>query len=768
MRQKRNLNKDWQFIRKDIGLEAAVGACQDIPWEPVTLPHTWNAVDGANGFSYHKGACWYKRTLQVSVDDLGRRLFLEFEGANSVADVYVNGEWLGQHRGGFSTFRFDATEAFRAGGNELLVKVDNTVVADVYPQMADFTFYGGLYRDVNLLAVDPVHFDLLDEGAPGVYLIQDKVTSAQAELTVKALIRQDGPDPVPVRVWVDLLDSAGTVKAYAAREAMVTPGETQCVAFPLTVSEPILWHGRENPYLHTARVSLQLFNDTVDQLDLPVGLRSFQVDPSRGFILNGSLLPLNGVSRHQDRKDMGWAITAAEQREDMALIREVGATSIRLAHYQHNQVFYDLCDSEGMVVWAEIPFISVMSKTELEGINPKQQMRELIKQNHHHPAICFWGVQNEIQIGGDRPEVRRLVQELVELTKQTDPTRLTTMANVMFVPDTDSYNRMTDVIGYNKYYGWYQGKAEDFGPWIDGFHAANPDIPLCISEYGAEGIIRYHSETPDVKDYTEEYHALYHETVWNQFRKRPYLWATYVWNMFDFGANIRDEGGVKGRNNKGLVTYDRRVKKDAFYLYKAHWSSERFVHIASKRFVERAQEQIDVKVYTTCSDVALSVNGEMVAELHGVDAVAVFSRVVLQPGANTLSVEATAEHGAVVCRDVAHFLRVESPNPAYRAPEAKGSVVANWFSLPPDLEAVEVQPLVVPDGMMSTATSLGELMRHPETRKVIHKYLGHIEDRPMYGMMEGFTLNGLAEMDKELFNEKMMYVMNRELLAAQN
>lgn len=432
--------------------------------------------------------------------------------------------------------------------------------------------------------------------------------------------------------------------------------------------------------MYTANISMVSFNDTVDEVSIPFGVRYYYVDPEKGFFLNGEHLPLRGVSRHQDRKDKGWAITEQEQAEDMAFIKEIGATSIRLAHYQHSQYFYDLCDKEGMVIWAEIPFISVMSRHELEGINAKQQMLELIKQNFNHPSILFWGLQNEIQIGGERPEVRRLVKELNELTKQEDPTRLTTMANVLFVKEEDEYNRMTDVIGYNKYYGWYHGKAEDFEPWVEKFHTINPDVPLCISEYGVEGIVQYHSASPKVKDYTEEYHTLYHEIVWKIFEKRPFLWATYVWNMFDFGANIRDEGGVKGRNNKGLVTYDRRIRKDAFYMYKAHWSEEKFVHITSKRYVDRPDDSIQLKVYSNCKEVTLYVNGGKFQSIISDDKIFVFENVSLAEGINEISAVSVEDN--VQYMDTARFNKVSIPNSSYEAPVAdKGEEVNNWFQV---------------------------------------------------------------------------------------
>lgn len=762
MRKIININENWKFIRQDVS-NASDQTYNDNNWEKVNVPHTWNAIDGANGFDFYKGACWYRKELVVGQAEKDNKVFIEFQGANSITDVYVNGKHLGQHRGGYSTFRFDITDHIEFGAsNTLAVKVDNTVVEDVYPQMADFTFYGGIYRDVNLVIVNPIHFDLLDYGSQGIYIFQDSVSNEKAELTIKSRLTNEHSEDKKVRVWIDLLEATGHSAAYGAKEVNIGAGETVTVEVPVTIENPTLWNGLKNPYMYTAKVSMQSFNDTVDDVTVPFGVRYFVVDPEKGFILNGEQLRLNGVSRHQDRKDMGWAITKKEHQEDMELIKDVGATSIRLAHYQHDQYFYDLCDREGMVVWAEIPFISVMSKTELEGINAKQQMTELIRQNFNHPSIMFWGVQNEIQIGGERPEVRKLVKELNDLTKKEDPTRLTTMANVMFVKDNDEYNFMTDIVGYNKYYGWYNGVAEDFGPWIDGFHKTNPNVSLGISEYGAEGILQYHNDDPKVKDYSEEYHTLYHETVWKIFEARPFLWSTYVWNMFDFGANIRDEGGVKGRNNKGLITYDRKIKKDAFYMYKAHWSDEKFVHITSKRYVDRADKQITLKIYSNCPEVTLFVNGQESSKKASDDRIFIFENVPLQEGINHVKAVAAFEDGAY--EDIAVFQKVDEPNSSYIAPESdKGGVVANWFDMPDDLEEVEVEELDITDDVYSTRDTFGELMKNEETKAVIHRYLGKVEDQPMYGMMEGFTVDGLAEMDSDTFSESLLYRLNREL-----
>ncbi|PFO07838.1 beta-galactosidase [Bacillus sp. AFS076308] len=765
MRKVLNINSDWKFLRQDEENASAINFNTE-NWQEVQVPHTWNAIDGANGFDYYKGACWYRKEFVLDALEQGNRVYIEFNGSNSITDVYVNGHHLGQHRGGYSIFRFDITNVVDFEKKNILsVKVDNTVVDDVYPQMADFTFYGGIYRDVNLVIANSIHFDLLDYGSKGVYVIQENVSNERAALTVKSKIVNDLDVEKKVRVWADILDANGKNVAYGAKDVFLAAGETTEVEIPVTIENPTLWNGKKNPYLYETKISLVSFNDILDEITIPFGVRYFHVDPENGFFLNGEPLRLNGVSRHQDRKDMGWAITKKEHLEDMELIKEVGATSIRLAHYQHDQFFYELCDQEGMVIWAEIPFISVMSKHELEGINAKQQMTELIRQNFNHPSIMFWGIQNEIQISGERPELRRLVNELNKLTKKEDPTRLTTMANVMFVPDKDEYNYVTDVVGYNKYYGWYQGKAEDFADWLDGFHQTNPRVSLGISEYGAEGILQYHTNHPQVKDYSEEYHALYHEKVWGIFSKRPYLWSTYVWNMFDFGANIRDEGGVQGRNNKGLITYDRRIKKDAFYMYKANWSDEKFVHITSKRYIERAVKQITIKVYSNCEELTLYTNGKEIGTKTSDNRVFIFENVELEEGITEIKV--TSNQDGVILEDTARFMKVAEPNPSYEAPEEdKGGVVGNWFQMP-DIEDVEVEEIEITDDVYSTRDTFKALMENEDTKAILEKYLGNFTEHPMYGMAAGMQIDFIASMAPEQFTDKMMYTLNKELTKVQ-
>jgi len=755
------MNKEWKFTRQNEE-QAIEKSFHDADWEIVDIPHTWNAIDGADGSDFYKGACWYRKTFQIDTLSEGNRVYIEFNGANSITDVYVNGTYIGQHKGGYSTFRFDITNVAAFGrDNVLSVKVDNTVVDDVYPQKADFTFYGGIYRDVNMIITDHVHFDLLDYGSKGVYISQEEVSQDRASLLIRARLVNDYVEDKKVRLWADILDAEGRNVTYMAKEVFLSAGENRTVELSVAIEEPILWNGRKNPYLYQTKVSLISFNDTIDELTIPFGVRFFHVDAEEGFFLNGEHIFLYGVSRHQDRKDMGWAITEKEQTEDMGLMKEIGANAIRLAHYQHNSFFYDLCDQEGMAVWAEIPFISVMSQGESEGINAKQQMIELIRQNYNHPSIFFWGIQNEIQIGGERPEVRRVVKELNEITKQEDPTRLSTMANVTFVNETDEYNYITDVLGVNKYFGWYGGKAEDFAVWIDEYHKTNPQVKLCISEYGAEGIVEYHSKDPKVRDYTEEYHALCHETIWKIFEQRPFLWASYVWNMFDFGANIRDEGGVKGRNNKGLVTYDRKIKKDAFYLYKAHWSDEKFVHITGKRYIERTEEKIQLKIYSNCSKVTLYVNGCETDSRISNEKVFLFDDVCLQDGMNT--VKAIGMQDTFACTDIAGFQKVLSPNTSYEAPvEDVGSDVDNWFEMP-DFSDVVVEELEITDDVYSTRCTYREILENEETKAIFRKYFGKMDEHPMFSMTLGMTIDTVTSMDKSKYNDKLIFMLNKDL-----
>ena len=677
---------------------------------PVSLPHTWNAKDGQDGGNdYWRGVGTYQIDLPDPTD--GKRQFIEFKGANHVATVYCNGRLLGQHKGGFSTFRFDLTAAMRPTGNVLRVDVSNAP-SDIYPQTADFTFFGGLYREVSFIETAPAHFDLLKTGTNAVF-----VTPMVSGTTRLDLFPVDAGG---CTVSVDLKDASGAVVASAS-----APAEAHTV-LTLSVKAPHLWNGMADPYCYTAEASLLRGDEVLDTVAVDYGYRSFHVDPNTGFWLNGKNTPLHGVARHQDRLDKGWAISRADHEEDIALIKEVGANTVRLAHYQHDQYFYDLCDHTGFVVWAEIPFISRFIPGQEAHDNTLSQMTELVAQNYNHPSIFFWGISNEILIGKDREDLRQNLREVNALAKRLDPSRMTTMAQVTMTPMESEHNIITDVESYNHYFGWYFGEAADNGPWLDQFHAMYPDRCLGVSEYGAEAILKWHSAYPENHDYTEEYACEYHHDMLKTFAARPYLWATHLWNMFDFAADGRDEGGVQGRNNKGLVTYDRKTKKDAFYLYKAYWTTEPMLHVRGARFVDRAPGERNVTVYTNCPSVTLILNGAEVATLEAVDHAAVFKDVPLKDGPNTVSAR---------CGDVASntiiLNGVAEHNYAYDLPE--GNDAANWFDDPKAREARK--PLNYPEGFYSIKDKVTDLLANSETAAIIHDAMEVFSKSSMMSMM---------------------------------
>ena len=684
MRSTIKLMKNWQFTGPD-GKTAAVD-----------LPHTWNNIDGQDGGNdYWRGTCTYTtRFAAPAYDAETQQVWLQFEGVNASARVTLNGQEIMRHDGGYSTFRAEVT-GLLAEENELTVAVDNSKNDRVYPQKADFTFYGGIYRDVNLLVVSKNHIALDYLGSCGVQ-ITPTVNGANADITVKTRVEGEG------EIEFSILDAAGA-------EGLTGKG---CDA-SVTLAHPHLWDGVRDPYLYTCAVRLVLNGAVQDEVRQRFGVRSFHVDPQKGFFLNGRAYPLHGVSRHQDRLYKGNALTAEDHYEDAQIIKDLGANTIRLAHYQHSQDFYDACDQLGFAVWAEIPFISVFKPGDAAHEHCRQEMKELVIQNYNHPSIMFWGISNEILIGGISQELVDCHHDLQKLCKELDPTRLTTIAHVSQTPTTGPMHRITDVESYNHYFGWYGGKIEDNGPWLDKFHAEHPDICLGVSEYGCEGIVNWHSSNPQRKDYSEEYQTLYHEHMAQVFEERPWVWATHVWNMFDFGCAARNEGGVGGRNNKGLVTIDRKTRKESFYLYQAYWSQEPMVHIVGRRYAQRAGETIEVKVYSNQDEVTLFLNGKVIGKQQ---AHRIFRfEVALQPGFNTLM--AITEDA----RDCITLEKVEKEPASYVLPEFTEHVegVANWFqqvgSL--DLDA----PMEFPEGYYNVNDSLDDLAHNEEAFAIVTK-----------------------------------------------
>ena len=652
MREIISLNSNWSFSKISETIPVAV----DAAWEVVNVPHCWNAVDGQDGGNdYYRGTAYYVKSLEKASFPKADRYYLEIRGANSSADVYVDGKKLAHHDGGYSTWRVDVTESL--GENSVLaIVIDNSANETVYPQMADFTFYGGLYRNVNLICVSESHFDLDYYGAPGIK-VTPAINGANADVEVEVFLT-NAKEGQTVRYTV-----------YDKEENAIATVETADTKVNIAIENVHLWHGRKDPYLYCCEAELVENGEVIDNVCTRFGCRTFKIDPENGFILNGEEYPLRGVSRHQDRWGIGNALLPEHHEEDIELICEVGCTTIRLAHYQHDQYFYDLCDEKGLVIWAEIPYISKHMPTGRE--NTISQMKELIAQNYNHPCIVVWGLSNEISIGGSDDDLLENHRILNDLCHEMDKTRLTTIAAVSMCKMEDPYLQIPDVVSYNHYFGWYGGETSMNGPWFDKFHAMHPNIPIGCSEYGCEAL-NWHTSDPRQGDYTEEYQAYYHEELIKQLFPRKFMWATHVWNMFDFGADARAEGGENGQNHKGLMTFDRKYKKDSFFAYKAWLNPEPMVYICGKRYIDRVEDVTKVTVYSNCKTVELFANGVSlgVQEHNGLP----FFYFNVPNGGETKLLAV-----AGVCRDESFIRKVETPNEAYRLKE-KGAVL-NWFDV---------------------------------------------------------------------------------------
>ena len=674
--------------------------------EQVNLPHTWNAVDGNDGNgSYLRTTGVYTRTFeQPKQPREGGRTYVEVLAAALSATVKINGTVATTHEGGFSIFRADVTDLCHEGENELTIEVSNEDTPSMYPASADFTFYGGLYRGVNLISVPNAHFDLDYYGGPGIMVTPVPTEDGGANFTIKSFVTNPADD---LTVLYSIEDCFGREVASAVRGS----AETEVTIY---VPDAQLW-SMDEPNLYTVTATLQRNNEAVDEICANVGVRSFKVTPNEGFSINGVPTPLRGVSRHQDRVFEGNALTAEEHYDDAMLIKELGANTIRLAHYQHSQDFYDACDEIGFAVWAEIPFISVFKKGEGAHKHVMEEMKELIIQNYNHPSIMFWGISNEILIGGISQELVDTHHDLEKLCKELDPTRLTTIAHVSTTPVNGPMHHITDLESYNHYFGWYGGKMEQNGPWLDKFHADHPDICIGVSEYGCEGIINWHSNTPECKDYTEEYQALYHEHMAQVFEDRPWVWASHVWNMFDFGCAARHEGGVSGRNNKGLITMDRKTKKDSYFVYQAYWTQTPMVHIAGRRHAQRAGETTEIKVYSNQDTVVLYVNGKEVGQQT---AHRVFKfDVALNEGFNTILAVAGDVKDSITLEKVAE-------EPAYYTlPEfnERQEGVANWFKQVGSLDLDLKAPMEFPEGYYSIKDNMEEVSKSPEAFALVAK-----------------------------------------------
>jgi beta-galactosidase len=652
----------WRFLRAEApGAEAP--DYDDRAWSRVTVPHTWNAKDGQDGGGdYYRGVGWYRRRVAIAMSETGRELYLELDGANLETTLFLNGREVGHHAGGYARFRFDVTQVAKPGAvNLLAVRVTNAPSPNVPPRSADYTFFGGLYRDVRLVSVDPVHLDLDSFGSSGVLAFQERVTKESAVVRVRASVSNAEPAArdadVAVRVRVRIGRDAGTIVGKESAHLKILARGTTETTLPLQIASPHLWDGVRDPYLYALDVEVTSGGRLVDALTEPLGLRSFDFDAAVGFSLNGVPLGLHGVNRHQDREGKGWALSPRDHDEDMALLRELGANAVRLAHYQHSQYFYDLCDKYGLVVWAEIPVINSAGTGPFVD-NAEQQLSELIRQSGNHPSIVTWSVANELQDDkSDAGAVVPLITALNDHAHHEDPSRPTTLAT--FYDATAASAEITDLVGFNRYDGWYVHAIEAFAPGLDVMRARRPQLRMAISEYGAGASPSIHAAAPRKMDHSEEYQLLFHEAYWQALAARPFIWGSFVWNLCDFASDGRKEGDHPGRNDKGLVTYDRKVKKDAFYWFKANWSHDPFVHVTGGRFSPRPAGPTDIKVYSNAAKVSLRVGGAPLTPQSATGHIFVWAGVPLRSGTNVI--EATAVVDGRTVRDRVTLVGKGSP-----------------------------------------------------------------------------------------------------------
>ena len=708
MRKERILGGYWDFYKGCGSLSDISGICP----KAVTIPHTWNNLDGQDGGNdYFRGKCCYIKRFPRPAFEASQQLYVEFGAVNASAEVLFNGEHIASHDGGYSAFQVRIDQLLR-DNNELVVFADNGVNDRVYPQNADFTFYGGIYREVRLICVEKAHFDFGRYGGHGVRLTP-VVDGTSGRLEAKA--------------WVNGRYDSVRFTVYDGKNRVVSAEGLRC---EMTIRDVRLWDGLNDPFLYRVTAELIVDDEVVDSLEYEIGFRTFTFDADRGFLLNGKGYPLRGVSRHQDRLNIGNALTRKMHEEDLALILEVGANSIRLAHYQHDQYFYDLCDKAGIVCWAEIPYITKHMENGFD--NTMSQLSELIEQCYNHTCIACWGISNEITAGGNSEELYRNNLAMYERCHKMDGTRQVAMAHAFMLPIDDKVVSLPDIAGYNLYYGWYLGEMEGNGHFLDSCHKAHPELPIGLTEFGCDANPKIQTSNPVKSDYSEQYQAMFHEFMCSEIDKRPYLWGTYIWNMFDFAADARDEGGTKGKNCKGLVTFDRKLKKDSFYAVKAWYSKEPFVHIAGRRYVDRCEDVTAVTVYSNQSEVELLANGISLGKKTGQHS---FRFDVRLDG----NLELEARSGDL--SDRISIRRVSEPNRSYILAET--AEIANWY---------EGLNLVVRDGYLSVHDTVGTIIGTAEGRVLFYEIMRQ---------REGNQAEGIASQVK--MTEQMMEMTMKDI-----
>jgi len=657
------LDANWRFIEQNISGAQATNY-DDSSWSNVSLPHVWDIPDGQSypPSNYYQGISWYRVHFTPAASYTNSHFFLKFDGAFRVADVYLNGNFLGEHDGGFAAFVFDATPYLNIGGdNVLAVEVNNAANTNVPPLAADFTFWGGIYRDVHLLVTDPVQISPLDYGSPGVYLTTTAVGSGSANLQVTTVVSNSMNTAQTVMVRAVVTDAATNIVTILTNVVTLPAATVSNVVTNTIIANPHLWNGLSDPYLYQAFVELWRGTNVADLIAQPLGFRSFYVDPTNGFFLNGRHYDLHGVNMHQDWLNCGWALTNAQRDTNFIFLKEIGATFLRLSHYEHNDYTYQLADRNGICVWSEIPLIDYITQSAAFYTNTLQQLREMIGQRYNHPSVIFWSIYNEVTLDPGRSPTNLISQE-VQLVGQEDPTRLSTAA--ANTSDNDPSTFYTQVIAFNKYYGWYSSPLNGVGSWADNYHSTYPNRCVGVSEFGAGASIYQHTEDPVFPSNTgsnfhpEEWQNIVHETNWQLMAARPFLWCKMVWTSFDFASDGRDEGDTPGRNDKGLVTYDRQVCKDAFYFYKANWTTNPMVYITGHTFTNRMTNEITAKVYANCDSVQLFLNGTSQGSVTSSNCI--FTWPIILPG-GTNAVQAIGIKGGIDVTDSLVWIAPVSP-----------------------------------------------------------------------------------------------------------
>lgn len=726
--------------------------------EIISLPHCFNAIDGQSGDGMYKGQCFYQRKLDINDEDLNKFIFLEIGAAGLISKVYINGQLAGENRCGFSMYRVFLSPFLKPRENLISIMVDNSHYEDVYPLMADFSFYGGLYREVSLIIQEALHFDLMDNGRDGIYLTQKNIGKNIFELNVKGRVVNELSEVKEGTIEFRLLDKEENT-VFNKRVDVIVLRDSQ-FEFTEKINNPKLWQGIENPYLYKLEAKLFCENRIYDIRTIEVGFRTIEITSDKGIFLNGNPIKLKGVSRHQDFAGVGNALTKEHMDLDMSIIKEIGANSIRLSHYQHHDYFYTLCDREGLLVWAEIPFISIPTTCDKQNKNAKDQLEKLIKQAYNHSSIYCWGVQNEITIAIENENIYEMVKELVSIAKKLDPNRLVAQANIHSVVNESPLNELTDFVGYNLYYGWYYKEMQDLGKRLDKFHETRPNIPIMVTEYGVDANPKLHSYNPRIMDYTEEYQLIFHENALRTLNERKFVLGGYVWAMFDFGSEIRNEGGEKGINQKGLVTIDRKIKKDAFYLYKAYWSKKPFVKLAGKRFINRHKDINDIVVLSNLEQIKLYVNNQFINEINSNEPMKKFNTVKLSLGQNIVKVEAF-DKGNNVYTDEMILNGVLEIDKSYIFIKPEKKNVTNWFE---KFDLSNVQEVTIKEGYYSIFDTIEELYKNEEAKNVFKKYFGDLAEEPTFKVMMGLmTINSMSKRSRFNIPKELLSVINREL-----